>query len=75
MKMPVSAEIKKEIKIPEGVDVILEGRKITVKSKKTTLERTLSQKSCLKKRIKPSLSTVKCQQRKRLLLQARLQGI
>jgi len=42
MKMPGSAEIKKEIKIPEGVDVILEGRKITVKSKKTTLERTLS---------------------------------
>jgi len=40
--MPVSAEIKEEIKIPEGVDITVEGSKITVKCEKATLERTLS---------------------------------
>ncbi|MDI6916317.1 MAG: 50S ribosomal protein L6 [Thermoplasmatales archaeon] len=40
--MPVSAEIKQEIKIPEGVDITVEGRKITVKGEKATLERILS---------------------------------
>jgi large subunit ribosomal protein L6 len=41
MNMPISAEIKKEIKISEGVEVILEGSKIIVKGKKVILERTL----------------------------------
>jgi len=41
MNMPVSAEIKKEIKIPEGVEVLIEGSKITVKGKKAVLERSL----------------------------------
>lgn len=39
--MTVSAEIKKEIKIPDRVDVTVEGSKITVKGEKATLERIL----------------------------------
>ncbi len=37
--MPVSAEIKEEIKIPDNVDVSVEGSKITVKGEKGSLER------------------------------------
>ncbi|MFQ6106697.1 MAG: 50S ribosomal protein L6 [Thermoplasmata archaeon] len=40
--MPISGRIEERIEIPDGVDVVIDGKNVTVSGQKATLERRLS---------------------------------